>query len=191
MTFLETPLQGAFVIQLSPFNDERGAFSRLFCENEFQSIGFNKKIVQINHSLTRQKGAIRGLHFQKLPHGEVKIVKCIRGKVFDVMVDIRQNSKTFLQWFGIELLPEANNAVLIPEGFAHGFQALKSNSELLYFHTAFYVPNTPDVSGQVEGGLRYDDPKLNINWKLPVTEISERDKNHLLLDETVSANLFA
>jgi dTDP-4-dehydrorhamnose 3,5-epimerase len=175
MTFVETPLHNAFVIHLKPFIDERGHFSRLFCENELRTgIGFDKKIVQINHSFTKQKGSVRGLHFQVPPYSEVKIIKCIRGKVFDVMVDMRPNSATYLQWHSVVLSPEANNAVLIPEGFAHGFQTLKANCELLYFHTAFYTPNT-------EGGLRYDDPKLKIDWTLPVTQISVRDKNHPLL----------
>jgi dTDP-4-dehydrorhamnose 3,5-epimerase len=173
MTFVETPLKNAFVIHFNPFIDERGSFSRLFCENELSEIGFDKKIVQINHSFTRQKGVIRGLHFQKSPYCETKIVTCLKGKVFDVMVDMRAESPTYLKWFGIELSPETNNAVIIPEGFAHGFQTLKANCALLYLHTAFYTPNT-------EGGLRFDDPKLNIAWKLPVSQISERDKNHPL-----------
>jgi dTDP-4-dehydrorhamnose 3,5-epimerase len=171
MTFLETPLLGAFTINLSPFEDERGRFTRLFCQNELKTIGFDKQIMQINHSLTKQRGTIRGLHFQKPPFSEVKIIRCLKGRVLDVIVDIRRDSPTFLKWFSIELSPEAHNAILVPEGFAHGFQTLKTNSELLYLHTAFYTPNT-------EGGLRYDDPQLNISWKLPVTQISERDKNH-------------
>ncbi len=174
MTFLETPLKDAFIIYLSPFVDERGHFSRLFCANELIDIGFDKQIVQINHSFTKQKGSIRGLHFQKPPFSETKIIKCLRGKVFDVMVDMRLDSPTYLKCYSLVLSPEANNAVLIPEGFAHGFQTLKANSELLYLHTAFYTPNT-------EGGLRYNDPKLKINWPLPLTQISERDKNHTFL----------
>jgi dTDP-4-dehydrorhamnose 3,5-epimerase len=168
MTFTETGLKNCYLIQLSPFSDNRGMFSRLFCENEFQKAGFSKKIVQINYSLTKERGSIRGLHFQKTPHCETKIVRCIRGKVFDVMVDIRKNSPTFLKWFGVELSPEANNAVLIPEGFAHGFQTLKNNTELLYFHTEFYHKES-------EGVLCYDDSSIDIKWKLKIKGLSERD----------------
>lgn len=168
MTFTETELKNSYLLQLNPFSDNRGVFSRLFCETEFQQLGFNKKIVQINHSLTRERGAIRGLHFQKAPHCEAKIVRCIRGKAFDVMVDIRKNSPTFLKWFGVELSPEANNAVFIPEGFAHGFQALKNNTELLYFHSEFYHKES-------EGVLCYDDASIGIKWKLKVKGLSERD----------------
>ena len=168
MTFTETGLKNSYLIQFNPFSDLRGVFSRLFCENEFQGIGFDKKIVQINHSLTRERGAIRGLHFQKKPHCEAKIVRCIRGKAFDVLVDIRKNSPTFLQWCGVELSPEANNALFIPEGFAHGFQALKQNTELLYFHTEFYNKAS-------EGILSYDDASIGIKWKLKAKRLSERD----------------
>jgi dTDP-4-dehydrorhamnose 3,5-epimerase len=168
MIFTETTLKDSYLVQLNPFSDNRGRFARLFCDKEFQEISFDKKIVQINHSLTRERGTIRGLHFQKQPHSEAKIVQCIRGKAYDVMVDIRKNSPTFLKWFGVELSPEANNAVFIPEGFAHGFQTLKNNTELLYFHSEFYHKES-------EGVLCHDDTSIGIKWKLKAKGLSERD----------------
>jgi dTDP-4-dehydrorhamnose 3,5-epimerase len=168
MTFTETALKDSYLIQLKPFSDNRGIFSRLFCENEFSEAGFHKRIVQINHSFTRERGAIRGLHFQKAPHCEAKIVRCIRGKAFDVIVDIRKDSPTFLQWFGVELSPEENNALYIPEGFAHGFQALKNNTELIYFHSEFYHKES-------EGVLCFDDASIGIKWKLKARGLSEKD----------------
>lgn len=168
------PLQDAFIIELEPFKDDRGLFARVFCQNELRNILCDKNIVQINHSLTRQKGAIRGMHFQYSPKSEIKMVKCLRGSVFDVMIDLRQDSSTFLKWHGEMLSAENMKMMYIPEGFAHGFQTLEENCELLYFHTEFYSP-------EHEGGVRYDDPKIGISWPLEVTDVSERDKNHPLL----------
>src|SRR4030095_15392058 len=125
---------------------------------------------------TAKKGTIRGMHFQLPPYREIKMVRCIRGKVFDVIIDIRKGSATFLKWFGVELSPAALNMIYIPEGFAHGFQALHDESELLYHHSEFYTPNA-------ESGIRYDDPAINIEWPLEVTSVSERDLNHPLLTE--------
>lgn len=174
MNFTETKLKGSFIIELDPYVDDRGWFARIFCKNEFKKIGFDKEWVQINHSFTKQKGTIRGMHFQKFPFKEIKLVRCISGSVFDVIVDIRKNSATFLQWTGIELSAQNKRMLYIPEGFAHGFQTLADNSELIYHHTQFYQP-------EVEDGLRYDDPLLNINWKLPFTNISERDEKHIFI----------
>ena len=173
--FVEAPLAGAYVIELEPFLDERGLFARTFCRKEFAAIGFHKQIVQINHSVTRQKGAIRGMHYQLPPACETKIIRCVQGKVFDVMVDIRAGSPTFMQWQGVELSKDNMRTVYIPEGFAHGFQTLTDNTELIYHHSAFYSP-------EYEHELRFDDPALSIKWPLPVCCISPKDQNCPLID---------
>ncbi len=176
MKFLETPFKGLTLIELNPFQDERGQFFRLFCENEFKEIELVKKIVQINQSLTERKGAVRGMHFQFPPKAEIKIIKCIRGSVFDVAIDLRKDSSTFLKWHSEILSAENMKLMYIPEGFAHGFQTLEENSELLYLHTEFYSP-------EHEGGIRYDDPMIDIKWSLEITEISERDETFGLIDK--------
>jgi dTDP-4-dehydrorhamnose 3,5-epimerase len=182
MRFEATPIEGAFVIHLSPFVDERGMFARLYCASELQSIQHNKPIVQVNHSLNKEKGTVRGLHFQYAPDAEIKIIRCVRGKVYDVLVDLRSNSSTFLHWYSVELSPQANNMVYIPEGCAHGFQTLEDDSELIYFHTAFY-------NRASEGGILYNDPKLSIRWPLPVRNVSEKDKSYPLLDNVVTSKM--
>lgn len=169
--FLPTPLAGLTVIRRRPYEDARGSFARLFCVEEFKEIGLSKPIAQINHSVTRQKGVVRGLHFQHAPHAETKIVTCLKGKVFDVAVDLRPDSPTFLQWYGEVLSADNRQALYIPEGFAHGFQTLEEGSELLYFHTDFYAP-------MAEGALNVADPRLGIAWPQPITELSERDRAH-------------
>jgi len=170
MKFIETPMAGAYIIELEPFLDDRGFFARTFCRKELAKIGFDKQVVQINHSLTRQKGAIRGMHYQHPPACEIKIVRCMQGTVFDVMVDVRAGSPTFLKWYGIELSKDDMRMVYIPEGFAHGFQTLTDNAELIYFVSAFYSP-------ELEGGLRFDDPAIAINWPLPAGDVSAKDRN--------------
>ena len=175
MKFVEAPLDGAYVIELEPFEDERGFFARTFCQNEFATIGFHKQIVQINHSVTRQKGAIRGLHYQLPPACETKIIRCVQGKVFDVMVDIRKKSSTYLKWYGVELSKDNMRMVFIPEGFAHGFQTLSDNTELVYHHSASYSPES-------ERGLRFDDPVLAIHWPMSVRAISSKDQSYPLID---------
>lgn len=177
MTFHPTALAGAFVIRAEPFADSRGAFTRLFCARELEQIGLAKPVVQINHSLTRQQGTVRGLHYQHPPAAETKIVMCLRGRVFDVIVDIRRGSPTFCQWHGETLSPAAGSLVYVPEGFAHGFQTLEPDCELLYLHTEFYAP-------EHEAVLRFDDPKVGVDWLLEPVGVSERDRGHPLLDET-------
>lgn len=176
MIFTETKLQGCYTIELDPFTDERGWFARYFCMDEFAQIGHTKEWLQMNHSCTYKKGSLRGMHFQLPPFSEIKLVRCIAGSVLDVIVDLRKDSKTFLQYFGTELSSSNKKMMYIPEGFAHGFQCLTDDCELLYHHTEYYKPN-------VEGGIKYDDPKINIQWPLAVTVISDRDKSHLYLDE--------
>ncbi|MFT3679339.1 MAG: dTDP-4-dehydrorhamnose 3,5-epimerase [Ferruginibacter sp.] len=175
MTFTETTLKGSFIVSLKPFSDERGWFARTYCKNEFAAIGHDKEWLQMNHSFTNEKGTVRGMHFQYPPFSEIKMVRCIAGAVMDVVVDIRKDSPTFLQHVSVELSAVNKQMIYIPEGFAHGFQTLQENTELIYHHSAFYQPG-------VEGGLRYNDPVLNIQWSLPVVNVSERDNNHPLLD---------
>ncbi|MFT4091994.1 MAG: dTDP-4-dehydrorhamnose 3,5-epimerase [Niabella sp.] len=171
MTFEPTPLPGSYIITLSPKGDSRGWFMRSFCKKEFEQIGHIEEWVQMNHSFTAAKGTIRGMHFQTAPYSEIKMVRCIAGSVFDVIIDLRKDSPTYLHWFGTELSAANKKMLYIPGGFAHGFQTLTDNAELLYQHSEFYQPG-------YESGILYNDPKINIQWPLAVTELSERDKNH-------------
>lgn len=174
MIFNNTPLQGAYVIDLTPFQDNRGWFARYYCKDEFASIHHTAEWVQMNHSFTTQRGTLRGLHFQLPPFREIKLVRCIAGSVFDVVIDLREDSPTRLQWFGVELSAANRRMIYIPEGFAHGFQTLTDNCELLYHHSAYYTPTA-------EAGIRYDDPVVGIDWPLPPADVSDRDRNHSLL----------
>jgi len=176
MKFSEMELKGIYIIEPEPFIDERGKFYRVFCENELKEIGYTKKIVQINQSLTKQKGVIRGMHFQFPPKAEIKIVKCVSGSIFDVAIDLRKGSPTFLQWHAEILSAENMKMIVVPEGFAHGFQALENDCEIIYFVSEFYSPSN-------EGGVRYNDPKINIKWPLEVSNISKKDKELNLLDD--------
>lgn len=176
MNYVATAIPGVWIIQSTAFEDDRGAFSRLFCARELHDILGHRTIVQINQSMTRSVGAVRGLHYQHAPHAEMKIVRCLKGRVFDVAVDLRQGSPTFLQWTALELTPESGHAFVIPEGCAHGFQVLEEDSHLLYLHTAFYTP-------QAEGAVRFDDPEIQIAWPLAPTDLSVRDKSHPCLDK--------
>jgi dTDP-4-dehydrorhamnose 3,5-epimerase len=164
-------LSGVTIVETKPLQDERGQFSRIFCDEELLGPLAGKTIKQINLSTTVKVGSIRGLHYQKQPCAEIKIVRCLKGKVFDVAVDLRHDSPSFLHWFGIELSAKNNRALVIPEGCAHGFQVLEANSELLYLHTAPYSPS-------YEAAIRFDDPAINIVWPLTPTEISQRDRSH-------------
>lgn len=176
MTFTATPLAGSYVIKLTPFSDERGWFARYYCKKSFAEIGHTKEWVQMNHSVSYQKGTIRGMHFQLAPFREIKMVRCIAGSVFDVIIDIRKNSATFLQWFGVELSAGNKKMLYIPEGFAHGFQCLSDNCELLYHHSEYYQPSA-------EAGIRYNDPLISIQWPLAVSVLSDRDAGHPLLNK--------
>lgn len=163
-----TPLEGLFVLERRPLADERGFFERMFCADTFARWGLSTPLAQINQSFTKSKAAIRGLHFQLPPHAEAKVVSCLSGEIFDVTVDIRRGSPTYLQWHG-EILSAANHrSMFIPRGFAHGFQTLSDDCRLLYFHTASYVK-------EAESGLHALDPSLKISWPLPPGESSARD----------------
>lgn len=174
--FHDTPLGGLKLVQRKPIDDARGFFARLFCAEEFRAAGLDKPIAQINYTLTRSKGAVRGLHFQHPPHAETKLVSCCAGSVFDVAVDLRTDSPTFLRWHAEILSVENRRSLLIPAGYAHGFQTLTDDCELLYLHTASF-------HAAAEGALNIADPALAIDWPLPVTEVSERDRAHPFLDK--------
>jgi dTDP-4-dehydrorhamnose 3,5-epimerase len=173
--FIETPLAGLVRVDRKPIVDNRGIFSRFFCAEEFKTIGFTEPIVQMNHSLTKQKGTIRGMHYQHPPCAETKIVTCMQGVILDVAVDIRKDSMTFLQWHAERLSADNRRSLYIPAGFAHGFQALTDDCELLYLHSERYAPNS-------EGALNALDPTLAIDWPVRVAEVSERDRNHSMLN---------
>lgn len=169
-----TPFQGLQILQRKLLGDSRGYLERLFCTRELQAIVEGKPIMQINHTLTAKRGTVRGMHFQHPPHAETKFVMCLQGNVFDVAVDLRRDSPRFLQWYGEVLSADNHKTLVIPEGFAHGFQTLSDNCEMLYFHTASY-------QSEAEGGLNAQDPKLAIQWPLPIGEQSERDKGHPMI----------
>jgi len=173
--FCETDLNGLCIVKRRKLSDDRGYFSRIFCMEEFRGIGFNKQVVQINHTVTRRSGSVRGLHYQTSPHCETKIVSCIKGEIFDVAVDIRQGSPTFLKWHAEVLSAENQTGLYIPEGFAHGFQALTNDCEILYMHSESYEPSS-------EAALNVSDPLIGVAWPLLIGELSERDRAHPFID---------
>jgi dTDP-4-dehydrorhamnose 3,5-epimerase len=172
----DTKIPGLYAVEGSPIADVRGSFARLFCADELGGILGDRRIVQVNQSKTNAIGAVRGLHFQHAPRAEMKFIRCLRGKVWDVALDLRAESPSFMQWHAQELSGENNMMMAIPEGCAHGFQVLEEKSELLYLHTEFYDPAS-------EGAVRYNDPLVNISWPLPVADLSARDAAHPLLDQ--------
>lgn len=163
-----SPIAGVVVVGSPRISDSRGEFQRLFCDRELACVLGVRRIVQINRSLTAQRASVRGMHFQHAPHREMKFVRCLRGRVWDVAVDLRAGSPTLLRWHAEELSAANGRMLVIPEGCAHGFQALEPDTELLYLHTAHYAPGS-------EGGFRHDDPRLGIAWPLPPTGLSPRD----------------
>ena len=170
MIFNETKLKGAFILDLEKRGDERGFFARVFCRNEFEAHGLNPFVAQANTSLSRVKGTLRGMHFQRAPHQEAKLVRCTRGALLDVIIDLRPDSPTFKQWVGVELTSENNRMLYVPEGFAHGFQTLVDDTEVTYLVSEFYAPDS-------EGGVRYNDPVFGIDWPLEPTVLSDKDRN--------------
>jgi len=178
--FILTPLMqdqpdGPMLVERKPFVDERGAFARIFCAEALKQIGWPGPVAQVNHSRTDTAGTLRGMHYQRPPHAEAKLVVCIRGAVHDVAVDIREGSPTRYRHVGVKLSAEAGTAIYIPEGFAHGFQTLTDDVELVYIHSAAY-------NQACEAGLRHDDPALGIVWPRPVAGISARDAGHPMID---------
>jgi dTDP-4-dehydrorhamnose 3,5-epimerase len=170
MIFTETKLKGAYVIEIKKIGDERGFFGRSWCKNEMMEHGLNDNIVQINTSLSKDKGTLRGLHFQSAPFQECKMIRCTRGSIFDLIVDLRPGSPTFLQWHGEELTEDNHKALYSPEGFAQGFITLNEDSEITYFTTQFFAPEKAK-------GVRWNDPQFGIELPLKPVVISERDVN--------------
>jgi dTDP-4-dehydrorhamnose 3,5-epimerase len=168
MKFTETKLKGAYVIELEKREDDRGFFARVFCQNEFKDHGLEPNMVQANMSTNPKKGTLRGMHRQVDPHQEVKVVRCTKGAIYDVIVDLRKDSPTYKQWFGIELTDENYKMLYVPKDFAHGYLSLKDNSEVMYLVSEFYTPGA-------ESGLRYNDPAFDIKWPIPIEVISEKD----------------
>lgn len=170
-----TPLPGLVVVETMPVSDDRGSFTRVFCDAELAELHPFRTIPQVNLSVTHQRGTVRGMHYQRPPAMEAKLIRCLRGRVFDVAVDLRAGSDTFLHWHAVELDADKPVQVFIPEGFAHGFQALTDNVQLLYLHTAPW-------SREHESGLRPDDPSLAIEWPLAVRRISDKDRAASLIE---------
>ena len=170
MIFSRTSLEGAYVIEIEPREDERGFFARAWCLREFAEHGLSSELVQASIAWSRRKGTLRGLHFQHPPHAETKVVRCTRGAIYDVIVDLRPSSPTHRQWLGVELTAENRRMLYVPEGFAHGYQTLADDTEIFYQVSAFYAP-------EAEGGVRWDDPSFGIEW--PDSEsplLSDKDR---------------
>jgi dTDP-4-dehydrorhamnose 3,5-epimerase len=175
MIFKETKLKGAFIIDLDKKEDQRGYFARAFCAKEFEAHGIKSKVAQANMSFSAKKGTLRGMHYQLPPASEPKFIRCVRGAIWDVIIDMRPESPTYLQHIGVELSADNRRAIYVPDMFAHGNQALTDNVELYYLVGEFYTPGC-------ERGVRYDDPVIGIEWPLPVSVISDKDAKWPLLD---------
>ena len=171
MIFRETDLPGAYVIDLEPHRDERGFFARAWCQREFEAHGLNPRLVQCNISYNETRGTLRGMHYQAPPHEEAKLVRCTRGRLYDVIIDLRSDSPTYKEHVGIELNDENRTMLYVPEGFAHGFLTLEDNTEVFYQMSAFYAP-------EVARGVRWDDPAFDIDWPAPVRHIKDRDQRY-------------
>jgi dTDP-4-dehydrorhamnose 3,5-epimerase len=170
MLFTETALKGAYIIEIKKLIDDRGFFARSWCQNEFETHGLNSRIVQANVSYNKKKGTLRGMHYQQTPYEETKLVRCTKGAIYDVVIDLRPTSPTFAQWIGVELTAGNYRMLYVPENFAHGFQTLADDSEVTYQVSQFYTPGA-------ENGIRWDDPAFNIEWPLAIQVISEKDRN--------------
>ncbi len=175
MKFKSTPVAGSWVISLDRIGDDRGHFARAYCHKEFETQGIRASFVQSNTSFSREAGTLRGLHYQTAPAEEAKLVRCIRGAIFDAIFDMRPNSPTYLQSFGIELTAENTKMLYVPEGCAHGYLTMIPDSEAFYMSSAFYTP-------ECERGVRYDDPAVGIDWPVPVNVVSEKDGRWPLLN---------
>ena len=176
MIFTETALKGAFLIDIQPHNDNRGFFARAFCQKEFEEHGLKPVIAQANLAFNHQKGTLRGMHFQFPPAAETKVVRCTRGAIVDIIVDLRPESPTYLQHISVELTEDNHRAIYVPERFAHGYQVLADKTETSYQVGEFYTPGC-------EGGLMYNDPVLGLTWPLPVSVISEKDQAWKTLEQ--------
>lgn len=169
MKFSKTPLEGVHIIDLEPREDSRGFLGRMFCEREFGQAGLESRFVQMNNSLSRRRGTLRGLHYQTPPHAEVKLLRVVRGAIFNAVVDIRRGSPTFAHWFGARLDDSNRSMMYTPRGFAHGFLSLTDDAEVIYMTSAAYMPGS-------EGGVRFDDPRVGIDWPIPPTEVTDKDR---------------
>lgn len=170
MNFKETKLGGAFVIDLEIFKDDRGFFARAWCRREFEAHGLIGKLIQSNISFNRKAGTLRGMHYQIAPHEEAKLVRCTKGAIYDVIIDLRPHSPTYQEWVAVELSADNYKMVYVPEGFAHGYQTLVDDTEVFYHVTEFYAP-------AAERGVRFDDPAFEITWPMDVVLISSKDRN--------------
>ena len=171
MKFVETPLAGAYLIDLEKRGDDRGFFARVFCRKEFGDVGLARSFVQVNNSSSADEGTLRGMHYQLHPYAETKVVRCIRGALWDCIIDLRIGSPTFGQWYGAVLAAEERRMLYVPKGFAHGFITLEPNTEAFYFVDEFYAP-------QHERGVRWNDPQFGIEWPAEPKVLSEKDANH-------------
>lgn len=169
MIFEQTALEGAVVIRLERYEDDRGFFARSWCQREFAAHGLADRVVQVNTSYNRRRGTLRGMHWQEFPHAETKLIRCTRGALYDVIIDLRPDSPTHRRWVGVELSADNHDMLYVPEGFAHGFQTLSDDTEAIYQVSQYYTPGA-------ERGACYDDPAFGIDWPLPVTSISDKDK---------------
>lgn len=175
MNFIKTGFAGLFVIEINAINDARGFFARSFCVREFENLGLDPAVAQCNISFNEKAGTLRGLHYQAAPFEEAKLVRCTSGAIYDVVVDIRNGSPTYLQWYTVELTAENHRMIFIPKGFAHGFQTLVEGSEVFYMMSEFYHPESAR-------GLRWNDPALAVRWPLANPIVSEKDQAYPLLD---------
>lgn len=183
MIFEETRIRGAFILEVKKIEDERGFFARTWCQKEFESRGLNPTTVQSNLSFNKKRGTLRGLHYQVAPSEEAKLVRCTRGAIFDVAVDLRPDSPTYLEWVGAELTAENRRMLYVPEGCAHGYQTLKDDTEVFYQVSQFYSP-------EAERGARWDDPAIGIEWRdIGTCLVSDKDKNWPLLTRSGSSAL--
>ena len=169
MIFTETKLKGAFIVDLEPIQDERGFFARTWCKKEFEAHDLKSKLVQCNTSFNKKRGTLRGMHYQAIPHEEAKLIRCTMGAIYDVIIDIRKESKTYMQWIACELTAENRKMLYVPEGFAHGFQTLEDNSEVFYQMSEYYYP-------EYAKGIRWDDPILGLKWPCENIILSNNDR---------------
>lgn len=170
MKFTETRLKDAFIIDLDKFEDDRGFFARSWCKKEIDEHGLNSNVVQVNVSNNRKKGTLRGMHYQVSPYEETKLIRCTKGALYDVIIDLRPDSETYKQWIGVELTAGNYKSLYVPEGFGHGFQTLEDDTEATYQVTEFYTPGA-------EAGIRYNDPQFAIDWPMEIAVISDKDRN--------------
>jgi dTDP-4-dehydrorhamnose 3,5-epimerase len=178
MIFTKTTVNDAYIVELDKREDHRGFFARTWDKNEFEEHNLNSNLVQCNVSFSKKRGTLRGMHYQKKPFEESKLIRCTKGKIFDVIIDLRTHSSTFKKWFGVELTQENYKMLYVPEGFAHGFQSLEDNSEIIYQVSEFYTPNS-------ELGIHWNDPAFNITWPIEEKTITEKDNSWKLFDSGV------